>query len=142
MAVKKHKLTLSIEENYCLLGIVSDEPDYKVCWRINQTFGMSFEKLDDLQLYHRKLSAEQFFSLFWYPDEDTMLTYRFIKNRSDQGYFLDEVKNLDYLIHIQGEIVTEKIDLFIGLLGSLPSVRMCAPVDLGKIKDRARLILW
>ena len=122
--------------------MVSDEPDYKICWLINNTFGFEFEKLDDLQLYHKKLAVDQSFSIFCYPDEEALLTYRIIRNKSDQGYYLDELKNLDYLVHIQGEIVPEKIHLFMHQLGSLPSVRICLPVDLRKIKEKERMLLW
>jgi hypothetical protein len=41
-----------------------------------------------------------------------MITFRIIKNRTDKGYYLEELKNLDYLIHIQGEINPTKISNF------------------------------
>lgn len=140
--MKKHKLEVSIEEDFCLLGVASDEPDYKLCWRINQALGMAFEKLDDLELYHRKLEEEQLFSNFVYVDQDALVTYRIIKNRSEQGYFLDELKNLDYLVHIQGEIMTDKIRDFMKQIGQLGAVRMCVPVDLKKLGSLNRLLLW
>lgn len=142
MAVKKHKLEVAMEEDFCLLGVVADEPDYKLCWRINQTLELGFEKLDDLKLFHRKYLVEQEFSNFAFHDENALITYRIIKNRSDQGYFLDELKNLDYLIHIQGEIFTDKISGFMQSVGMLPPVRMCLPVDLKKIRNKERLLLW
>jgi len=133
---------MAIEEDFCLLGVVSDEPDYKLCWMINRTLGQAFEKLDDLKLFHRKLQVEQFFSIFAYQDKDALVTYRIIKNRSEQGYYLDELKNLDYLVHIQGEIITEKINVFMQAVGSLLTVRMCVPVDLKMIRNKERLLLW
>ena len=102
MAVKKHKLEVAIDEDFCLLGIVTDEPDYKLCWRINQALDLGFEKLDDLMLFHRKYQEEQVFSNYAYQDEDALVTYRIIKNRSEEGYYLDELKNLDFLVQIQG----------------------------------------
>ena len=142
MAVKKHKLDVAIEEDFCLLGLVADEPDYKLCWRINQALELAFAKLDDLELYHRKLKEDQVFSNFVYRDEDAMVTYRIIRNRSEQGFFLDELKNLDYLVHIQGEIITERINAFMKAIGALDPVRMCVPVDLSKVRNKDRLLLW
>ncbi|MCK5134725.1 MAG: IPExxxVDY family protein [Bacteroidales bacterium] len=142
MAVKKHKLDVSIEEDFCLLGMVADEPDYKLCWMINNALELAFEKLDDLQLFHRKLQVDQVFSIFGYQDEDALLTYRIINNKSDRGYFLDELKNLDFLVHIQGEISSEKINSFLHHAGALPQVRLCVPVDLKKIRNKERLLLW
>lgn len=142
MAVKKHKLDLAIEEDFCLLGVVSDEPDYKLCWMINQHLDMNFEKQDELQLFHRKMDQEQLFSYFSYHDGDALITYRLIKNRAEKGYFLDELKNIDYLIHIQGEINTNRISNFMLSIAALETVRMCVPSDLSRIKNKERLLLW
>ncbi len=133
---------MAIEEDFCLLGVVADEPDYKFCWMINQELEINFEKLDDLDLYHPKLKLDQQFSIFAFDDEDAMVTYRIIKNRSDKGYFLDELKNLDYLVHIQGEIYKDSIGTFMHSVNTLPAVLMCVPVDLARLRNKERLLLW
>ncbi len=142
MALKKHKLAMAIEEDYCLLGLVSDEPDYRLCWMINQHLGLDFRKTDDLVLMHKKLGLEQQFSIFTCEQERTMITYRIIRNQAETGYFLEELKNLDYLIHIQGDIISTQIDLFLKATNALTAVRFCVPVDLQNIKNRERLLLW
>ena len=142
MGVKKHKLEMAIEEDFCILGVVTDETDYKLCWMINQSLNMNFEKQDDLKLYHRKLKEEQVFSHFSYNDDDALVTFRIIKNRSENGYYLDALKNIDYLIHIQGEINTVRISRFMLSVGGLETVRMCVPSDLSRIKNKERLLLW
>ena len=142
MAVKKHKLEMAMEEDFCLLGLVTDEPDYKLCWRINEMMGSDFKRVDDLELYHRKMERDQSFPLFCYLDADALVNYRIIGNRSDHGYFLEELKNLDYLIHIQGEISMEEINQFLQQTAALPGVRICVPVDLGRLRNMERLLLW
>ena len=142
MARKIHKLNTSIDENYCILGIASDEPDYKLCWLINRELSTDFVRIDNLELFNKKADDKQLFNLFQYDDEATLLTYRIIKNRSDNGFFLEEFKNLDYIIHIQGEILQDEIAGFIQKVSKISSVRLCVPVDLGKIKNRLRLELW
>lgn len=142
MAVKKHKLDMAIQEDFCLLGIVTDDPDYKVCWRINQALDMMLVKQDDLVLFHKKLDTDQSFSVFSFDDEEALLTYRIIGNRGEPGYFLDELRNLDYLVHIQGEISAERINHFLNIAASLTGVRMAVPVDLAKIRQKERLYLW
>ena len=142
MSPKKHKLSVSIEEDYCLLGVVSDEPDYKLCWLINERLNFSFKKADDLLLFNGKVNEEQPYSIFQYDDENTMLSYRLIGNRVESGYFLLDLKNIDYILHIQGDIKPDNINELIRKLVSIDSIRMCVPVDLKKIKDRERLQLW
>ena len=142
MAVKKHKLEQAIDEDFCLLGVVSDEVDYRFCWRLNLELGTDFRREEDLHLYHKKLESEQSFPLFLHSDKLAFLTYRIIGNRRDESVFLDELKNLDYLIHIQGEIYPDAIGEFIGKVSAVQEVRMCVPVDLLKLKNRDRLYLW
>ncbi len=71
-----------------------------------------------------------------------MVTYRIIKNQSDKGYFLDELKNLDFLVHIQGEIYKDQIGKFMHSVNTLPAVLMCVPVDLARLRNKERLLLW
>lgn len=142
MSPKKHKLSVAIDQDYCLLGIVSDEPDYKLCWLMNEKLKFSFSKTDDLILYNPKNRAELLFSIFHYLDESTMINYRLIRNRLESDFFLLELKNIDYLLHIQGDLKSDDIqDLIAGLL-TVESIRMCVPVDLQKIKNKERLHLW
>lgn len=126
-----------------MLGIATDEADYRLCWLINNRYGTNFERIDDLELYYRRSDANQLFSIFHYFDDDSLLTYRIIRNRAENGgYFLEELKNLDYLVHIQGEIFPDEISNFIDQLGQLAEIRFCIPVDLGKIREKVRLQLW
>ena len=57
---------------------------------------MSFLKTGNLRVFHKKLNEDQEFSLFQYDDENAMLVYRIIGNRSDEGNFLGELKNIDF----------------------------------------------
>ncbi len=142
MAVKKHKLEVAIDEDFCLLGMVAEQPDYRLNLLINRALGFNLLKQEDLSLYHKKLDQDQEFSLFEYFDEESLLTYRVIGNRAENGYFLDELKNLDYLVHIQGDILEESISTFIGKAAAIPEVRMCVPVNLIKLRNKERLLLW
>ena len=125
-----------------MLGIVSDEPDYKLCWLMNQQTGTSFSRVDDLKIFSKKLNEEQQVSLFIYDDEQRMLTFRLIVNRTSAGYFRPELKNIDYFVHIQGDIIPDEMNEVIGSVNKIQAVRMCVPVDLQKIRERDKLQLW
>ncbi len=131
-----------MEENYCLLGISSDEPDYKLSWLINNHLRMSFVKTDNLQLFYKKLNVKQEFSIFYFEDENAVLVYRLISNRSDTGYFLSDLKNIDYILHIQGDLINDDISVLVANLNSIDAVRLCVPVDLIKVREKDRLQLW
>ena len=55
---------------------------------------------------------------------------------------ITELKNIDYILHIQGYINPDDIQKMITDLSSVKTIRMCVPVDLQKIKDQERLQLW
>jgi hypothetical protein len=133
---------MAMEEDFCLLGLVSDEPDYRLCWLLNRHTGCDFTRQDDLELYHKKQDRNQHFPLFLHEDPDTFVHYRIIRNRVEEGFFLEELKNLDFLLHIQGDLVTERIDEFILTANAIPGIRMCVPVELAKIRKAERLYLW
>ena len=54
MAVKKHKLEVAIDEDFCLLGLVADQPDYRLCLLINRALGFNLLKQEDLVLISQK----------------------------------------------------------------------------------------
>ncbi len=142
MTLKKHKLSVAFDEDYCLVGIASDEPDYKLCWLINQQLGTSFTKGEDLVVFNNKINQQQEVSLFTYYDDNKMVTYRMISNRSSSGYFLSDLKNIDYILHIQGFVTPNEIDELIGKIIKTEGIRMCVPVDLRRIKEKERLHIW
>jgi hypothetical protein len=142
LSKKKHTLSVSIEEDYCLLGISTDEPDYKLCWLINNRLKTDFVKVKDLELFHKKQQAEQSFPMFLFEDENAMLTYRLIGNKTENGYYLSDIRNIDFVLYIQGELVREDLDTLVAALNTIPSVRMCVPVHLSRIREKDRLHLW
>ena len=142
MAIKRHRLDLAIQEDFCLLGVVCDEIDYRFCWLLNRKLDADFRREENLDLFHAKLNKKQSFSIFSHNDKTSMLTYRIIGNRSSEGWYIEELKHLDYLVHIQGDIFQEDMQEFIGKVSGVAGVRMCVPVDLQRLKNKERLYLW
>ena len=71
-----------------------------------------------------------------------MLTYRIIRNRAVNGYILSELKNVDYILHIQGEIAFLNTAVLVERINNLDAIRMCVTVELNKLKEKDRLHLW
>ncbi len=109
---------------------------------MNQHLNFSLSRTSDLKIFNKKLGIDIEVSLFVYFDENTMMTYRIIGNRAPAGYFLPELKNIYFLLHIQGDLVPGDIQELIRKLNEINPVRMCVPVDLSKIRDKDLLQLW
>lgn len=96
-------LKFTPEYNFELLAVVSSENIYKLAFTISNSTGLSFEADEPLTIWHPKLTEPQKFTVFVCEDEETYITIRLIANKCENGFLLEELKNVDYLIHISGE---------------------------------------
>lgn len=136
------KLKLDYEPDYefLLLGIVSYERDYRLSWDINQNLGLDLSRTDDHSLKLKSSGKEMYFSCFVYDEEDSYLNYKLLTNRSDDGYLLDELKNIDYFIVISGEYASGFAPDFRQKLNKLETVQNCFVLEPEKIKSSHRVL--
>jgi len=137
---KKIKLELTPDFDFILIGIVSFDQDYKLCWELNRELEMDFEKTEDHVLLHKKSGLSQDFSCFSFDDSKSYLSYKILKNRSENGYLLDALKNLDYLLVITGDIDNFPIDRFRSELVKLQSIQSCFKISPGEVKNVERVL--
>lgn len=128
------KLQVDNEIRFSLIGISSHENDYRLVWAINILLGFSFSRIDDLVVHQPKSGTDLEFSRYVYTDEDTGISYSMISNRCDNGFLFADIRNLDFLIKINGEINNQEIlDLVKKLKGS-EVISGCYKLDPLKIK--------
>jgi len=139
MPKKVHKLTEKEDYRFKLAGISSADNDYKLSWSLNQNLGINLVRIDNLEIYHKRLDGKQAFSQFEYYDEDSMMQYRLISNRSINGYLLEEMTNLDYLLQITGETEAGWLELLIGKMNNIEGIILAFPLDPSKLKSRKKL---
>ena len=139
MSKKIHKLTEKEDYSFGLAGISSAENDYKLSWSLNQILGINLVRIDDLEIYHKRLDDKQAFSQFEYFDEETLLQYRLISNRSVNGYLLEEMTNLDYLLQISGDMDNAWLELLIEKMNNIDGIILVFPLDPTTLKSRKKL---
>ena len=100
MPRKIHKLTEKQDLDFTLIGISSDENDYHLCWILNKACELQLSKQDNLEIFHKRLEEKQEFAQFQYFDENSLLLYRLLSNRSESGYLLEELTNVDYILQV------------------------------------------
>lgn len=137
---KIHKLTDREEYRFRLAGISSAENDYRLCWSLNQCLGINLSKKANLEIFHKRLEGMQAFSQFEYLDEETLLQYRLISNRSANGYLLEEMTNLDYLLQITGDLEDSWMEMLVNKLNSLEGIILAFPIDPLSLKSRNKLL--
>ena len=104
MAAKKkiHKLAIEIENDYSLIGIASHENDYRLSWAINKSLGLDLKKNEDLILNHPKHKIIINYSLYNFDDENNYITYNLISNKSEKGFLVPDMKNIDFVLRVSG----------------------------------------
>lgn len=140
MALQRHKLAYKENYDFLLFGLSSHENDYTLVWKINQTFSFNFERAISLKIITKKAGEENEFTLYSYDDEDTFYLYHLIANKSDQGVLLEELKNIDYLIMVQGEFTEAFSNGFHNRLKKIENILGVFKIDPASLKNRDNLV--
>ncbi|MCG8411725.1 MAG: IPExxxVDY family protein [Bacteroidales bacterium] len=101
--------------NYILIGIASHQNDYRLTWALNDKLNYNFIKTKDLVVYDSKLKVERSFVTYYLSDKPELNCY-LIANKSEQGFLLSNMKNIDFILKISYDESVEFIkDLLIKL---------------------------
>jgi len=109
-------------------------------WNINQTFSFNFERGNSHKLFSKKAGKELEFPLYTYDDEDTYYLYQLLSNKCEDGVLLEELKNIDYLIMIQGDFTEAFSNGFQNRLKKLECVQGVFKIDPSSLKNRENLV--
>ncbi len=136
----KHKLIIEDEFDFQLIGICSNDADYKLCWAINQTFKINLARTKDYFIHNKKENTETHFSCFEYLDENNHVDYYLIKNKSiDYKLLLPEQDKIDYIFIIKNYAPFET-DLFLHEMKQIDSVLTAFIFEVEDLKSKNNLI--
>jgi hypothetical protein len=137
---KSHTLSFKDDYSFHLIGISSHENDYRLSWAINNQMGTSFTRCNNLVTFNSRIKQDQEFSLSRYTDEETYIQYHLISNRCDNGFLLEEMTNIDFVILISGELSGEDIADFVENLRKIEMITAAFVIDVEGLKSRKRLL--
>lgn len=140
MTRKLHKLVVEDDYNFLLIGISSHENDYRISWAINTQLKMAFKRADNLQVHNPRINENQEFSLYQYTDPETNLHYDLFSNRCDNGFFLEEIKNIDYLLKITGDFNKSFSAQLVNKLKKIDILTTAFEIDPLSLKSKKKLI--
>jgi hypothetical protein len=130
-------IKLKIEENldFCLIGIVSDKPGYILSHNINEALGCTLVKKENIRVYHPKLDDDQEFDYFaGFGNDDELV--ELIKNKGEQGVFLEEQKQIDFFLKINSSTINTTYVL--NTLKNTKAFRILVVIDPKAIKQLVR----
>lgn len=115
-----HKL--QSENEITLIGIASHENDYRISWALNNTLGFHFIKADNHLSLNKRLNETQEFSMYISSTDDNSYLYKLISNRCDNGFLLEEMRNIDYVLVVEHSDVSFDIPALISKIRSIPFI--------------------
>ncbi len=139
MKKKKHKLTFQLDFDFFLLGISSSENDYRLSWEMNKALEISLKKGTDH--ITKKKEIEQVFLVYTFYDEEVFLQYSLIANKSEKGYLIEELRNIDYFLQIHGDLSDNQKQQIISSIKNIKGVSGIFKLDINTLKSKNRLII-
>ncbi len=127
-----------------LLGIISSQREYQLCWQINRALDFHFRLNSDLELKMPIPKKEKicFFQIYEFSEPISYTLHYIYSNHFKGEFLIPELKNIDYLWLIKGDYYrAEEIDLLKVDLRRLKSVQMVTQIDALSLKSRANLIV-
>jgi len=101
---------------------------------------MAFKSADNLQIHNPRTRDDQEFSLYRYTDPETQLHYDLFSNRCDNGFFLEEMKNIDYILKISGDANKNFIAHLVTKLKKIDILTTAFEIDPLSLKSKKKLI--
>ena len=137
----KYLLEDDYEYDFNLLGICCHEKDYRLCWAINNTLGLSLTKSkDNLELIFPKASkGPAYFSVFKHSMENKEITYYLIGNKFENQWLIPEKQHVDYFLMIKSNEKNNPSPL-LNKLRSIPFILTAHTVIVDQLRSKENLI--
>ncbi len=131
--------TLEIEDNYDfdLIGISSHEKDYRLAWALNKCMFWRMVRIADIDVQQKSSRSAHGQFRFSHPIEQTVITL--IDNKTQDGFFMQELQQFDYLLKIENERFGCD-DAFYKKLRTTPFVLTAYPLQIEKLKSKQNLL--
>lgn len=133
-----HKLSSDTDLSFSILGISSHENDYRISWALNEQLGFKFRKGDNHSYFHPKFKETLVFTQYSFEDAEHAQTFRLISNRCDNGFLLDEYKNIDFLL-LTDLVDTSQLTHLQAEIRKIPFVSAVFPINFPSLKNKNRL---
>ena len=102
---------------------------------------LDLQKKANYLLFIPRLNDNREFSFYSFEDDDNLLTYYLLSNRCDDGFLIEELRNIDFLMQVHGDLSEEEKEKLIRNLRAIPVIITSFSIDPQSLKSRDRLLL-
>lgn len=124
-------------EDIKLLGLVSAAEPYHLAWRVSRHLQWNFEREHDFDIHISELS----FPVYHLNDHTKFFEQFIISNRCKSFYLLQEIKHIDFLWMLKGNLQTETLTQIQHFLKSIPVITTSFELNPYQLKMKQYLIM-
>jgi len=137
---KRQTLHTEIDLHIKLMGICSQEFDYKLCFMINKELNIDLLRIEDIEIFFPKLNIKGSYATYHYEDEEMMLDYKLVANYHPAGNLIPEAEKYDYLLIMSGEVDYIEETTIKKALRNIESVIFTSEINVKELKSKNNLI--
>jgi len=132
----KTRFTLECAEelDFAVLAINSHIKAYKLCWNINSSMKLNFEKTHD-----HNVKEDLWFSRYTYISDEGV-EYDLLTNRSKKGYLVPNQKSINYFLVVRNDYWKQDKPDFMSKLRGIQDVLLAFEIDIENLKYIDRFI--
>ena len=136
----KFQLEVEYEYDFDLIGISCHARDYRLCWALNNQFGINLNKDKiDYDLKTKKQKETNHHSLYRYVNEEDHVEYILLLNKSGSSVILPEQKSADFLFILKNNFSIE-VDELLQELKKIDLIQTAFKIDIDALKSKENLI--
>ena len=141
LALNNADLTDGFFEETRLLGIMAPIKDYQFCWQLNNLLGLDFRINNEIEIQLTKKKRNYFFAVYEYAEKINTLVHYLYNNQFDGEYLLPELKHLDFLWLLKGDVVAEgALQELIQNIKRINGEQLVVELTNEKIKNKEHLV--
>ncbi|MBX7108471.1 MAG: IPExxxVDY family protein [Chitinophagales bacterium] len=138
---KKRIVTLEDHFSGVLWGIVTQVKEYQLSWHLNKALGFDLKRTDDLEIIHKKKNKTSAFSFYRYEHALDKWQVIVLSNKHAGEFLLPEVKQVDYLLMVKGEISAEQEEGIFAKVKEIHIVQLLVKLDFQRLKSKENLMV-
>lgn len=148
-------LEVEYDYDFLAIGISSREPDYRICWLLNQAMGIELRR-DEFNHIIYNNNIENHHIIYSFFSEEEQVGYSLIKNKSSietiedlstltlfntkktSSYLVPELSKFEYFLKITDSM--ESNDLLLDKTKKTPFINAVYEIPVKKLKSKDNLI--
>lgn len=116
--------------NYRVIGIISASRDYRICHYMNKVLDFKFCSNDDISIELKSGSKSFTLKPYVFSPEKSIARYHFINNKLESDILIKKLKEFDYFLIVEGEILKTEWSYLIKNLKQIDIIQHTMELEL------------